>query len=164
MYPTAAGSLSSRRSLPGRPTPYSRPTAPTPPALPRSPGCARRGAQRPGWGVGDGRFGAPRPAPPGSADSSAQLCAALHHPRRNNSGRSVAALAWSSALPRGARLGHGDGSGRAGRACLGLENGTRNGRVECESCGRRAWKRCLFPPPRTRAGVPGLPNTSLRLL
>lgn len=56
---------------------------------------------------------------------------------------------------REARLGHGDGSGRAGRACLGLENGTRNGRVECESCGRRAWKRCPVSPPRTRAGDPG---------
>ena len=56
-------------------------------------------------------------------------------------------------------MGHGDGSGRAGRACLGLENGTWNGRVECESCGRRAWKRCLFSPlPQGRR-----PGTALHL-
>lgn len=72
MYPTAAGSLSSRRSLPGRPTPRTRrPTAPTPTGALRSPGCARRGAQRPGWGLGGwAARRPPPPPPPGSADSA----------------------------------------------------------------------------------------------
>lgn len=169
MYPTAAGSQLPPILAGATDPAYWRPTAPTPPA-PRGHPAAPDAGPRGRVGLGMGRPRRPRPRPrPAQLTFSAQLCAALHHPRRNNSGPLAAALACgararegpSSALAR-ARLGHGDGRKVEGVPRTRKRDEERAGGML--SCGRRAWKRCLFPPPRTRAGVPGLPNTSLRLL
>lgn len=161
MYPTAAGLSPADPCRGDRPRVLGGPPCSTPTGAPGGhPAAPDAGPRGRGGGWGMGGSAPPPPPPPGSADS-ARSYAALHHPRRNNSGCSVAApRVWSSAPARGPARAREGPAWATGMVVEGLGvalrpgNGTRNGRVEW-SCGRRARKRCLFPPPRTRAGSPG---------